>query len=396
MPTITAQLAQRFTAAIQAAFSMEADPLIGPSQNPQFGDYQSNAAMPLAKKLGQKPRDIAEKIKSNLNLGNMVDARADAVKIAGPGFINVTLSHAWLAQELQRVGLDAHLGIDSDPNPQRVVVDYSGPNVAKEMHIGHLRSTIIGDAISRVLEFQGHAVIRQNHIGDWGTQFGMLIAYIESQKWADGTEVDLPELEVIYRSAKKKFDEDPAFAETARQAVVRLQSGEVKSLRAWGAVCGMSRSHYQELYERLGVKLEEKHERGESAYNADLPKVVADLKKIVDQNQKPLAETSDGATVVFIDGPDKPPMIVQKGDGGYLYATTDLAAIRYRVNALHAQRIVYVHDSRQSHHFAQLFAVAKKAGWADEVSLEYAPFGTMLGEDGKTLQNPVGRSGETG
>ncbi|MGA2229945.1 MAG: arginine--tRNA ligase [Tepidisphaeraceae bacterium] len=380
MPTIIAQLTERFAAAIHAAFGIEADPLIGPSQNPQFGDYQSNAAMPLAKKLGQKPREIAEQIKAKVALGDI----AQALTIAGPGFINVTLSHAWLAQELQRIESNRHLGIDAAPKPQRVVVDYSGPNVAKEMHVGHLRSTIIGDAISRVLEFQGHTVIRQNHVGDWGTQFGMLIAFIERQNRPAGADAKLPELEELYRAAKKKFDDDPGFAETARQAVVHLQGGQPQALGAWKSICAMSRAHYQALYERLGVKLTPADERGESAYNADLPAVVTELK------QKGLAETSDGATVVFIDGREKPPMIVQKGDGAFLYSTTDLAAIRYRANDLHANRIVYVHDSRQVHHFAQLFAVAKKAGWAENVSLEYAPFGTMLGEDGKPFKTRSG------
>ena len=356
--------------------------MVGPSQSEQFGDYQSNAAMSLAKTVGAKPREVAEKIVARLDLSDM----AAAPTIAGPGFINVRLSNTWLAKELQKLPADRRLGIEKTVRPQTVVVDYSGPNVAKEMHVGHLRSTIIGDAISRVLEFQGNTIIRQNHIGDWGTQFGMLIQYVEELKDASGavTGVVLSDWEEFYRRAKEKFDGDPEFASRARQAVVRLQNGESNANRTWKLIRDLSLSAHSEVYTRLGVLLALSDERGESAYNADLPGIVTDLKKAG------LAVESDGATVVFIDGEGKPPLIVQKTDGGYLYATTDLAAIRYRISQLHANRIVYVHDSRQAHHFAQVFATAKKAGWASDVSLEYAPFGTMLGEDGKPFKTRTG------
>jgi arginyl-tRNA synthetase len=380
MSTITRQLTDCFKTAIHAAFGVDADPLIGVSQNPQFGDYQSNAAMSLAKTLGQKPREVAEKIKATLNLGNM----AQEVTIAGPGFINVKLSYPWLAEELQKLLEDQRLGIEKIAQPRTVVVDYSGPNIAKEMHVGHLRSTIIGDAISRVLEFQGHTIIRQNHIGDWGTQFGMLIRHISQSSFVAHQQIN--DLEAFYRTAKRYFDGDPKFQEESRQMVVRLQAGDSWALRWWQEIVEETRRHYLPLYELLRVKLTVADERGESAYNSELPGVVAELKKLS------LAVESDGATVVFIDGPEKPPLIAKKTDGGYLYATTDLAAVRYRVSQLHAQRIIYVHDSRQAHHFAQVFAVAKKAGWADGVSLEYAPFGTMLGEDGKPFKT---RSGGT-
>ncbi|HUB25094.1 MAG TPA: arginine--tRNA ligase [Tepidisphaeraceae bacterium] len=382
MPTIVFQLAQRFRQAINSAFGVDADPMVGPSQSEQFGDYQSNAAMSLAKTVGAKPREVAEKIVARLDLSDM----AAAPTIAGPGFINVRLSNTWLAKELQKLPADRRLGIEKTVRPQTVVVDYSGPNVAKEMHVGHLRSTIIGDAISRVLEFQGNTIIRQNHIGDWGTQFGMLIQYVEELKDASGavTGVVLSDWEEFYRRAKEKFDGDPEFASRARQAVVRLQNGESNANRTWKLIRDLSLSAHSEVYTRLGVLLALSDERGESAYNADLPGIVTDLKKAG------LAVESDGATVVFIDGEGKPPLIVQKTDGGYLYATTDLAAIRYRISQLHANRIVYVHDSRQAHHFAQVFATAKKAGWASDVSLEYAPFGTMLGEDGKPFKTRTG------
>ena len=383
MPNIVHQLGQRFRDAIRAAFGVEGDPLVGVGQQEEFGDYQSNAAMSLAKTLGRKPREVAQKIKDNLNLAGI----AREVTIAGPGFINVKLDHAWLGQELQKLIGDGRLGIEKLVNPQTVVVDYSGPNVAKEMHVGHLRSTIIGDAISRVLEFQGHHIIRQNHVGDWGTQFGMLIAYLEfwRELHRDRVDLDLPELEALYREAKVKFDSDPEFEAKSREAVVRLQHGEPLARTAWKTVCGMSRSHFEQVYRHLDVKLDVTHdERGESAYNDDLPGIVADLTKAG------LAVKSDGAVVVFIDGPDKPPMIVQKSDGAYLYATTDLAAIRYRVETLEADRVIYVHDSRQAHHFRQLFACAEKAGWVRKGMLEYAPFGTMLGDDGKPFKTRTG------
>jgi arginyl-tRNA synthetase len=385
MPTIVSQLTERFRQAIFDAVGVEADPLVGPSQNPQFGDYQANAAMSLAKTLGQKPREIAEKIKAKLHLAGL----AEEVTIAGPGFINVRLSHAWLAQELQKLLGDQRLGIEKAGQPQTVVVDYSGPNVAKEMHVGHLRSTIIGDAISRVLEFDGHKIIRQNHIGDWGTQFGMLIEHLVETFGAEkilAASFRIGDLNSFYQEAKQKFDSSPDFEQRARRRVVALQSGDVATLSYWRMLTVKSLEHFDETFGRLDVRLTNQDIRGESAYNGDLPNVVADLKKT------DLAVESDGATVVFIDGPDESPIIVQKTDGGYLYPTTDLAAIRYRVRELHAQRIIYVHDSRQAKHFAQVFATAKKARWADGVSLEYAPFGTMLGEDGKPFKT---RSGGT-
>jgi arginyl-tRNA synthetase len=434
MPTIANQLSQRFAAAIQAAFGIAADPLVNISQESRRAgsDYQSNAAMSLAKTLGKKPREVAETIKSRLDLADM----AQEVTIAGPGFINVKLSHAWLQQELQKLLADQRLGVEKVANPLTVVVDYSGPNVAKEMHVGHLRSTIIGDAISRVLEEQGHTVKRQNHVGDWGTQFGMLIEHLFDRFGKDqvlAATFEISDLNAFYQQAKAKFDADTEFAGRARQRVVKLQGRDDDTYASWRLLYAKSLEHFDEVYGRLDIQLKNTDIRGESFYNADLPVVVTELKKAG------LAIESEGATAVFIDGPDKPPLIVEKTGGGYLYATTDLAAIRYRVKNLHAQRIIYVHDSRQAHHFAQLFATAKKAGWtrasspspgtpgegrgegsgsqyasttnpnqpppypspgvpgegtkgAGEVILEFAPFGTMLGEDGKPFKT---RSGET-
>lgn len=415
MQTITAQLEQAFRAAIQAALGFDADPLIGVAQNDKFGDYQSNAAMGLAKQMAASggsgtgktnPRAVAEQIKAKLDLGDMTSE----ISIAGPGFINVRLSPAWLAAHLRAVAADNRLGSPLAVSPQRVVIDYSGPNVAKQMHVGHLRSTIIGDAISRVVEFQGHHVIRQNHIGDWGTQFGMLIAYGKNAGYffEDGRDIDPAEkegvpfvvtegrreafaeiaaLEQFYRDAKRDFDSIPGFQDDARKAVVRLQAGESFEVEAWKHIVDETRKHYVPLYHRLRVRLTLADERGESFYNQFLPEVVKELKG------KNLAVESQGATAVFLDGPEKPPVIIEKTGGGFLYATTDLAALRYRARELHADRIIYTHDSRQAQHFDQVFRIARHAGFVPpHVQLDYAPFGTMLGEDGRPFKT---RSGDT-
>jgi len=387
MPTIAYELDQAFRTAIREAFDVDTDPLVGASQSDKFGDYQSNAAMGLAKilsdKTGQKsnPRVIAEQIKARVTqaLGNMVTE----VTIAGPGFINVRLNPAWVSSKLHEISSDKTLGLTLAPSPQIVVVDYSGPNIAKEMHVGHLRSTIIGDAIANVIETLGHTVIRQNHIGDWGTQFGMLIANLNDNTTQQS--MTLHDLESFYRDAKKRFDEDASFATRSRNEVVKLQSGDEHAKAAWVRIVDMTRQQYQPLYDRLHIGLRQEHERGESFYNSRLAGIVKALE------QKSLAVESDGATVVLVEGFESP-LIIQKTDGGYLYGTTDLAALRYRVDDLHASRIIYVTDSRQSQHFAMVFAVGKQAGWADGVSLEHAPFGTMMGEDGKPFKT---RSGDT-
>jgi len=381
MPTILNQLRDAFRTAIRTAYDIDADPSLVPTGNEKFGDYQCNAAMALAKTLKLKPRDVAETIKSTISLSGT----ADKLEIAGPGFINVFLAPKWVETALARVSADARLGVDQKPNPQTVVVDYSGPNIAKEMHVGHLRSTIIGDAASRVLEFAGENVIRQNHLGDWGTQFGMLIANLKSGVGVSPTS-GISDLEQFYKSAKKRFDDEPAFQDEARKTVVQLQSGDPEVRAAWKTIVDETRRHFQPLYGRLSVGLAQEHERGESFYNPMLRKVVDDLKAAG------LAIESDGAIGVFIDGPERPPLIIEKTGGGFLYGTTDLAAIRYRVLQLHAGRIVYFTDSRQAQHFSQVFRTAHKAGWSEGVSLEHAPFGTILGKDGKPFKS---RSGET-
>ena len=383
MRTITTQLQEAFRSAIAAAFGIEADPLVAPAASEQFGDYQSNAAMSLAKALGtggrkMPPREVAGRIRDHLNIGHMAE-----VEIAGPGFINLKLKSEWIASQLAAVCGDERLGIERVSPVQRVVVDYSSPNVAKEMHVGHLRSTNIGDAISRILEFQGHQVIRQNHLGDWGTQFGMLLTYLRS--CGSAADAQLADLEQFYRAAKKRFDEDPAFADESRRAVVRLQAGGQQELSAWRRIVDESRRHFQNLYKRMNVRLSPADERGESFYNPLLPDVVREL---LDRG---VAVESQGAVVVFVEGFEAP-LIVRKSDGGFGYATTDLAALRYRARELGAQRVIYVTDARQMQHFAQVFATARRAGWVDGVQMEHVVFGSILGADGKPLKT---REGET-
>jgi arginyl-tRNA synthetase len=385
MPTIISELDKAFRSAIQATLGVDADPAISVSQNEKFGDYQANAAMGLAKRLtettGEKtnPRAIAERIKAKLELGDI----ASETSIAGPGFINVKLSPLAIARRVQQAAGDARLSIEALAKPDTVVIDYSAPNVAKQMHVGHLRSTIIGDAISRVLEFQGYRVIRQNHIGDWGTQFGMLITHLKASN-ADG-QSRIEDLDQFYKQARQRFDSDPAFADLSRATVVRLQAGGDEELRFWKQIVNQSRAHFQPIYDRLNVKLSPADERGESSYNPMLAGNVAELKA------SGLATVSDGAVVIFTEGSEAP-LIVEKTGGGYGYATTDLAAIRYRVGTLGASRVIYVVGSPQSQHFKQVFTAAKQAGWAGDALLEHAAFGSVLGEDGKMFK---ARSGDS-
>jgi arginyl-tRNA synthetase len=391
MPSTIETLQNRFQQALAAAFGeeyAECDPLLAPTNNPKFGDYQSNVAMSLAKPLQQKPRDIATQIVNSLEVGDI----SQPPEIAGPGFINIRLTPAYLIEQLQQIQASDRLGVESADPPQRVVVDFSSPNIAKEMHVGHLRSTIIGDCIARILEFRGHDVLRLNHVGDWGTQFGMLIAYLREvcpEALTGASALDLGDLVAFYKQAKKRFDEDENFQTKARQEVVKLQSGDEESVRGWKFLCEQSRQEFQVIYDLLDVKLSE---RGESFYNPLLPKVVEDLEKLG------LLETDQGAKCVFLEGftnrsGDPQPLIVQKSDGGYNYATTDLAALRYRVEQDGADRIIYVTDAGQATHFAQVFQVAKRAGWLPEdVEAVHVPFGLVQGEGGKKLKT---RAGET-
>ena len=377
--------------ALVAAFGDEladTDPLVAATNNPKFGDYQSNVALSLPKKLKQSPRAIAEKIIANMTVNDNWETPA----IAGPGFINFTLKPNYLASLLKEIQSDQDLGIEKVEPTSKIVVDFSSPNIAKEMHVGHLRSTIIGDCIARVLEFRGYDVLRLNHVGDWGTQFGMLIAYLreaypEALTTADA--LDIGDLVSLYKKAKIRFDEDAEFKETARNEVVNLQAGAEDSRHAWGLLCDQSRREFQVIYDLLDIHLTE---RGESFYNPFLPDVLSKL------DEQGLLEEDKGAKCVFLEGftnkdGDPLPLIVQKTDGGFNYATTDLAAIKYRVEKDRADRIIYVTDSGQSNHFAGVFQVARKSGLLSEnVEVVHVPFGLVLGEDGKRLKT---RSGET-
>ncbi|MEX6503842.1 arginine--tRNA ligase [Pseudomonas zhanjiangensis] len=354
------------------------------TKDKSHGDFASNIAMMLAKPAGLKPRELAEKLIAALP----ADAQVNKVEIAGPGFLNFYQNTQALAERLDALLADARLGVHKAGDPQRVVVDLSAPNLAKEMHVGHLRSTIIGDGVARVLEFLGDEVIRQNHVGDWGTQFGMLLAYMQEQPV--GSDAELADLESFYRAAKKRFDESAEFAERARALVVQLQAGDAECLRLWHRFNDISLSHCQAIYDRLGVKLSMADVKGESAYNDDLAKVVADLKA------KGLLSESDGAQCVFMDefknAEGKPlPLIVQKAGGGYLYATTDLAATRYRANVLKADRALYFVDQRQALHFQMVFAAARLAGFVPaDMQLEHMGFGTMNGADGRPFKTRDG------
>jgi len=466
MPTLLTLLDNAFRAAIKQAFDLDADPQLAMSQNEDFGDYQSNAAMGLVKTLAQKtgkktnPRTIAEQIKSKLDLG----AIASEISIAGPGFINIRLSPTWLGKEMAAMAQSdraaGRLGIEPAQQPQTTVVDYSGPNIAKEMHVGHLRSTIIGDAISRVLDFQGHKIIRQNHIGDWGTQFGkivlaiwylvmaeqlhkkeMLDTLMEQMKSAsdakdeaitnqivhslavlhqqmldadtDGRDIfepglerlhlELAPLEKVYQfvtavtdaaAAETELIQHPdhrghSLAEMPRLFTTFIQNPDNEKNKqerlAWSKARDATLETCDEIYSQLGVRLTPADVRGESSYKDMLAQVVADLEA------DGIAEKSEGAIVVKVPGFEFP-LIIKKSDGSYLYGTTDLAAIRYRIRELHADRVIYVTDARQQQHFAQVFWTAEKAGWAKKGTLKHAPFGTMLGEDNKPFKT---RSGDT-
>lgn len=383
-------LGDRLLSALQTALPLESypQPLLLPASQAKFGDYQSNVCLSLAKQVGKAPRELAQDVVAHLN----VDDICQPVEIAGPGFLNFRLKPDFLARSLQTAIGSDRLGIPITREPRRVVVDFSSPNIAKEMHVGHLRSTIIGDCIARILEFQGHDVLRLNHVGDWGTQFGMLIAYLDEvypDALTTANALDLGDLVTFYKKAKQRFDSDPQFQQKARQQVVALQQGEEHSRRAWQLLCEQSRREFQKIYDLLDIQLTE---RGESFYNPFLPAVIEDLAALG------LLVEDQGAKVVFLEGftnkeGQPQPLIVQKSDGGYNYATTDLAALRYRIDKDQADWIIYVTDVGQSSHFAQVFQVAQRAGWVpDHVTLTHVPFGLVLGEDGKRLKT---RSGET-
>jgi arginyl-tRNA synthetase len=416
MLSVLNNLTERLRVALEQAFPEAAaaarasgaslDPQLAPASKPEFGDFQANGALALAKSLRQAPRDVAKAIVAQLADDQIFeDLCLLPPQIAGPGFINLTLRPEVLVAEVASRLADSRLGVPlagaaaagsvaPSPPAEPVIVDFSSPNIAKEMHVGHLRSTIIGDCLARVLAFRGHAVLRLNHVGDWGTQFGMLITHLkqvapEALTTADA--VDLGDLVAFYRQAKQRFDEDEAFQTTAREEVVKLQAGDPVSRRAWQLLCDQSRREFQLIYDRLGIDLQE---RGESFYNPYLPAVVADLEATG------LLVIDEGARCVFLEGVSgkegKPlPVIVQKSDGGFNYATTDLAAIRYRFAAAPAgdgaRRVIYVTDAGQASHFAGVFQVARRAGWIPEDGrLEHVPFGLVQGEDGKKLKTRAG------
>jgi len=386
-------LSEKVSAAMVLAGLPEGtNPAVSLSNRPNFGDYQANGVMGAAKKLKTNPRELATKVVEHLDLNGI----ADNVELAGPGFINIHLDKKWLAAQIAKTTHDERLGVTQrgmteEDKSQTVVVDYSAPNLAKEMHVGHLRSTIIGDAVVRALEFRGDNVIRQNHMGDWGTQFGMLLAHLSDKLNANEVaETALSDLENFYREAKVRFDNEDGFADRARDYVVRLQGGDKDCLVLWKLFIDISIAHSEDIYQKLNVTLTRDDIMGESAYNPDLPVVVEELMT------KGIAEVSEGAKVVFInemankDG-EAPVFIIQKTGGGYLYATTDLSACRYRANELKADRIIIFTDARQGLHFKQVEIVARKAGLLPEyVGYDHCPFGMMMGDDGKPFKTRTG------
>ena len=382
-------LAQRVSAALGAAFGPEyaaADPVIRPSS---FADYQSNAALPLAKQLGRPPRDIAADIVRHLDVAGV----AEPPEVSGPGFINFRLLPGWIAGQASGQLADPRLGVAQADPAQRVVVEYSSPNVAKEMHVGHLRTTIVGDALARILEFSGQDVIRDNHVGDWGTPFGMLIEHLldVGEDSADADQLR-SNPNAFYQAARRKFDSDPEFAERARQRVVLLQGGDESTLQLWQRLVNMSLDYLHRIYRQLGVTLTDADIRGESFYNDLLAEVCDELEA------SGVAVISDGALCAFPPGftgreGEPLPVIIRKRDGGYNYSTSDLATIRYRIRDLHVDRAIYVVGSSQALHFQMVFAVARQAGWIPAgARFEHAQIGNVLGTDGKLLRTRAGDS----
>ena len=385
-------LTQRLTDAMTAAApeAAGADPVVRPSDR---ADFQANGIMGLAKRLGTNPRELAQRVLDAVDLDGVATA-----EIAGPGFLNLTLDDTFLGRSAAEVVGSAaqdtgNQGVTPAESPQRVVIDYSAPNVAKEMHVGHLRSTVIGDALVRILEARGDTVIRQNHVGDWGTPFGMLIEHlIDLGEEGAIAELALGDLNEFYRQARVSFDGSEAFADRARARVVALQAGDSETLRLWQILVDLSAEYFQSVYDRLGVRLTVDDLAGESIYNDLLADVITDL------DAAGLLVTSDGARCVFPDGftnreGEPLPLIVQKGEGGYGYATTDLAAIRYRIEQLEADRLLYVVGTTQTEHLAMVFAVARAAGWlTDATEADHVGFGSVLGEDNKLMKSRSGAS----
>ncbi len=359
-------------------------------------DFQSNAALPLAKRTGTKPVELADSLVQKIGAdgGGVVES----VTRSGPGFLNITVSGAAIWSQVAARLADAQLGVPAAETGRRVVIDYSGPNVAKEMHVGHLRTTIIGDSLARVLDFLGAEVIRANHLGDWGTQFGMLIQYIDEHPetpWhqdelGDRSTSAVSALDALYKAARTQFDADPEFADRSRRRVVALQSGDEPTVARWEEIVAESEKAFAAIYHRLGVLLTADDYVGESFYN---PMLADTLTELLDNG---VAVESDGAIVVAskeVTGPDDTPavLMVRKSDGGYGYDSTDLATIRYRIMNLHADRLLYVTDSRQALHFRLVFEAARRAGWlTDAITVEHVPYGTVLGPDGRPFKTRAG------
>lgn len=359
-----------------------------PATHEKFGHYQFNSAMKLAKQLGLPPRKIAEAILKNIKNSDIIEKS----EVAGAGFINITLKTSFICQRTNAMLQKEHLAIARTGKGKKIVIDFSSPNVAKEMHVGHLRSTIIGDCLANLFEFLGYDVLRLNHIGDWGTSFGMLIAYMKEHAGENpqSSEMNLAALTQCYKRAKKLFDEDPEFKKRSQRAVVALQSGDAESLKTWHLICDTSKKAYQEIYDLLDISIVD---RGESFYNPFLEEIVADMEK------KQLVTLSHGAKCVFIEGfqnrgGEPFPFMIQKSDGGYNYDTTDLASIRHRIDEEKADRLIYVTDAGQSLHFQMLFETAVLANYLDlsKVSVNHVTFGLVLGSDGKKFRS---RSGDT-
>lgn len=385
---INTQLAQH----IQAAFEqleLNNEPIIlQAAKNPDFGDFQINGVMAAAKKRKTNPRALAEQVAQAIDCPDIISK----AEVAGPGFINLTLNRQWLGKLLQAALANERLNIPLLATEETVIIDYSSPNLAKEMHVGHLRSTIIGDSLHRLWRFLGAKVVAQNHVGDWGTQFGMLVAYLHEQQNAGQAEYALKDLETFYRAAKARFDADADFADLSREYVVKLQSGDESVLTLWQHFVSTSLAHAQEIYTRLNTLLTPNDVMGESLYNPQLPGIVDELLT------KGIAQDDEGTKLIYLpedtDAEGKPTAyIIRKKDGGYLYATTDLACIRHSIENLHGTRLLYVVDARQSLHFKALFHIARQAGWLPEnIVAEHIPFGTMMGKDGKPFKT---RSGDT-
>ncbi|CAA9515539.1 MAG: Arginyl-tRNA synthetase [uncultured Solirubrobacteraceae bacterium] len=384
LETLTAALRDAVTTRFGDDVTLDYGKLVQRNRGGQHGDLQVNAAFPLAKQVRRNPTEIAEELAAAIDASPVLEPG----EVSGKAFVNFRIRDAWLAGEIARLASSADAMLSPAAKAEHVYVDFSSPNVAKEMHVGHLRSTIIGDSLSRLFEARGHTVERISHVGDWGTQFGMLIQYLQEEVEEDTVAgLSIADLDSLYKASKKRFDDDAAFADRARQAVVALQSGEPGARSTWEALCAASRSEFSDIYERLDVEVQEV---GESFYQPLLADVVRDLEELG------MLEVSDGARVVFVEGFETRegtplPLIIQKADGGYNYATTDLAAIRHRVSQ-GADRMLYVVDHGQSQHFQMVYAVARRAGWLpDDVVCEHVPFGLVLGEDGKRLRT---RSGE--